>query len=259
MRERDSNPEQGARNFGENFGGEVMARPNVITKESVFAFLNANAEQGKQTPTLEGLREALGGGSYSTLSALVKEWKNSEVTSGVKITLPFDRMKTAELTELLQAVFAQFKPLIEADVERYRKNIDYQLQIAEIDKQTLLDDNARLEEENEAQKKRFAAELEKQKKAYAAEVENLAKIFSEQAQKAGEERQVLCAILDQAKKQIEELTQKLEAAEREAAASETSSGTKKKAARKARAEAKKGEAEPVEDTESGDLFEGHKE
>jgi regulator of replication initiation timing len=232
-----------------------MSRPSIFSKENAIAYLNANAEAGNPIPTLRSLRETLKGGSFTTLAAIIKEWKEAREEPAVKFKLKLNNLKESEKDQLLQDVFSQlFEQFVIDEIEHHRKHIDYQVQLLETDAQTLLEDNARLEKENAAlretnakQKAAFDERLKNQQQEFdqrlSALVAESQQRAMEQMKASVEERLALQAQIQSLAAEISDLKEQVQAAEKSAKKTKVSVPPPGE------------EATPVEDTRTGNLFE----
>lgn len=75
----------------------------LVTKQSVFDAANALKDKG-QKPTIDAIRKALGGGSFSPISELLKEWRAGEAAS--QAAAPMIDQAPAALQERFGAVLA---------------------------------------------------------------------------------------------------------------------------------------------------------
>lgn len=64
-----------------------MNNKTLVTRESVFAAAEAIREDGKN-PTMASIRDALGGGSFTSISPLLAEWKNGQAKAAVALKVP---------------------------------------------------------------------------------------------------------------------------------------------------------------------------
>lgn len=75
----------------------------LVTKQSVFDAANALKDKG-QKPTIDAIRKTLGGGSFSPISELLKEWRATETAN--QAAAPIVEQAPAALQERFGAVLA---------------------------------------------------------------------------------------------------------------------------------------------------------
>lgn len=76
----------------------------AITKEQIFAEADALDAAGIN-PTLAAIRKAVGGGSFTTISQAMTEWK-ARRTSRVQLREPVPQSMLAEMTEMVERLWS---------------------------------------------------------------------------------------------------------------------------------------------------------
>ncbi|MGD9662326.1 MAG: DNA-binding protein [Porticoccaceae bacterium] len=97
----------------------------TINIESVSAAADALLEQG-QKPTLANVRSALGGGSFSTISPLLKEWKESQRTEEAVAPLidPAPEEITSQVQSMASHIWQAAMNLANARLQQEREALD---------------------------------------------------------------------------------------------------------------------------------------
>jgi len=78
-----------------------MNNKTLVTRESVAAAAAAIRDDGKN-PTMASVRDALGGGSFASISPLLAEWKNSQAKAAVALKLPVPQALHLALQEVAE-------------------------------------------------------------------------------------------------------------------------------------------------------------
>jgi hypothetical protein len=106
-------------------GGRFMARPCAFNKEELLAYLDGLASIGEAVPSCAALRKKFGGGSYTTLTKIVAEWKqkSNPNTSEIEV-LPTVRkdLKEKELARQADEAVWTFQAAITEALKNYRKD-----------------------------------------------------------------------------------------------------------------------------------------
>ncbi|MBF0315624.1 MAG: DNA-binding protein [Oligoflexia bacterium] len=135
-----------------------------ITKEQVFDVAEKIQETGT-APTLQSIREALGAGSYSTISKYLSEWKETLASHSVEIPAP-----PAEYQSYMQKVWAATYKAAN--------------QILEGEKEALRAERAKIKEEKDAlvgALERVEDDLDKERLAVARAQKQIADLQKEVA------------------------------------------------------------------------------
>jgi hypothetical protein len=158
----------------------------ALTKDQIFAAADAIAADGL-TPTLAKVRAALGGGSFTTISEAMTEWKASQQSTTAPLPAPAPQEIAVKLAELGADVWGIALELANAQLAAERGALEA----------SRIELDAARQEAAEAVNK-LSAELETVRAASAATIEQLqkqveraestAKLVHERAARAREER-----------------------------------------------------------------------
>lgn len=143
----------------------------AITKDQIFATADELDAAG-QSPTLAAVRKALGGGSFTTISEGMNEWKARKVAKATPLREPAPPQIAERLAEMGAEIWASALELANGRLSAEREALDaahVQLEAEKLEAAELADQvSAELEEAKTALLAATAAE-----KAARAEVEGL--------------------------------------------------------------------------------------
>jgi dGTP triphosphohydrolase len=231
-----------------------MARPSVIDKDKVFAYLNECHEAGNPVPTLSALREKIGGGSFSTYAALIQEWSQNKDQTEIGFSLRLDKLKREQLEQLILDLFAPILPFVLSDLKRTKENCQNQIDNSEVRISELLSENEDLRQENKRryeEKEQVKAEYETRltqiKSDYAVRVKALSESYDKKL------KEVLSDLEARTVKATEERIA-LQMQNKQLIAEVSELKKNSQITKQSKAQPSEEDSAPVEDTRSGNLF-----
>lgn len=147
----------------------------MATKEQIWAAANTLAEEGKAT-TLAAVREQLGGGSYTDISAAMQLWRSSQRTGNTPLREPAPPSIAERLNEFGSELWATALELANGRLQSEREALEQARQeTEEIRKETanladqLTSDIEKLKIEIQTQKEQLATSQKEAENARVAE------------------------------------------------------------------------------------------
>ena len=164
----------------------------AITTQDIHRAADEIAEAGG-TPTLAAVRKALGGGSFTTISEAMQDWKSSRRTEAAPIREPAPESSSARLGEIAGEIWATALEMANTRLQAEREALERVRQETE---------QARREAEEVADQ--VSAELDQAKNALAKATAEAGRLASEltEAQRRADTAQ---AALDESRRQCEQL------------------------------------------------------
>lgn len=102
-----------------------MKEKTYNVSETVDALLDQAKAENRPLPTLRALRAQIGGGSLTTISEAVKNWRLKELQAVEGLPQGFDKKTAAEIAE---AVWNAALPVLKKRVDEVRKNAAEQIE-----------------------------------------------------------------------------------------------------------------------------------
>jgi hypothetical protein len=157
----------------------------ALTKDLIFAAADAIAADGR-TPTLAKVRAALGGGSFTTISEAMTEWKASQQSTVAPLPAPAPQEIAVKLAELGADVWGIALELANAQLAAEREALEASRVELDTARQEAAEAVNKLSAELETVRAASAATIE-QLQEQVARADSNAKLTHERAARAREE------------------------------------------------------------------------
>lgn len=102
-----------------------MKEKTLNVSEAVVEALDQAKAENRPLPTLRGLRAQIGGGSLTTISEAVKQWRLSQLQADEGLPQGFDEKTSAEIADV---VWKAVLPVLQEQIEGVRKNADARIE-----------------------------------------------------------------------------------------------------------------------------------
>ena len=106
-------------------GATIMKEKTLNVSEAVVEALDQAKAENRPLPTLRGLRAQIGGGSLTTISEAVKQWRLSQLQADEGLPQGFDEKTSAEIADV---VWKAVLPVLQEQIEGVRKNADARIE-----------------------------------------------------------------------------------------------------------------------------------
>ena len=178
----------------------------AITKEQIFAVAEELDAAG-QNPTLAVVRKAIGGGSFTTISEAMSEWRNRKAAREAPIREPAPQLVVDRLAEFGAEIWAAALELANARLASEREGLETARSQLESEKREAAELADQVSAELESLQARVAG-LETSEKAARAE----AAVLSDKLSKASERAATAEARAEEISKRADDLKAALDAA-----------------------------------------------
>ena len=102
-----------------------MKEKTFNVEEAVVRLMNQAKSENQPLPTLRGLRAQIGGGSLTTISEAVKQWRLSQLQAEEGLPQGFDEKTSAEIADV---VWKAVLPVLQEQIEGVRKSADARIE-----------------------------------------------------------------------------------------------------------------------------------